>query len=169
MWSCRLTFKCRRNMRFCLQGWRIRALDKIESEDVVGQKALWRFWLNRTKVMGRRKERKRDHNNKWNVWHSKSVDQSHYRPEQALRVPGSWGPTLEDNRHMKVVWLSALRTGHLYSPPPTPPKKHSCWRLSQPQDHSAVGRIMSLKNSNDTIGNRNRDMSICSVASVNTY
>ena len=31
-------------------------------------------------------------------------------------------------------------------------------RLSQPQDHSAAGTIMSMKISNDTIGNRNRDL-----------
>jgi len=28
---------------------------------------------------------------------------------------------------------------------------HFCWRLSRPQGHSAIGRIMSMKNSNDTI------------------
>jgi hypothetical protein len=39
------------------------------------------------------------------------VKQSHYRPGQALRVSGG----SQDNRHMKVVRLSALRTGRLYS------------------------------------------------------
>ena len=38
-----------------------------------------------------------------------------------------------------------------------------CKMLSQPQGHSATGRIMSLKNSNDTIGNRTRDLPVCSV------
>ena len=41
--------------------------------------------------------------------------------------------------------------------PPLPqgstPGTHFCWRLSRPQGHSATGRIMSLKNSNDTFGN----------------
>jgi len=37
------------------------------------------------------------------------VKQSHYRPGQALRAP-----RFQDNRHMKVVRLSALRTGRLY-------------------------------------------------------
>jgi hypothetical protein len=41
---------------------------------------------------------------------------------------------------MKVVRLSALRTDR----------------------HSAAGRIMSMKNSNDTIGNRTRDLPACS-------
>ena len=38
---------------------------------------------------------------------------------------------------------------------------HLCSRLSRPQ--GATGRIMSLKNSNDTIGNRTLDLPVCSV------
>jgi hypothetical protein len=57
--------------------------------------------------------------------------------------------------------LSALRTGHLL-PPGNTPGTHFCYRLSRPQGHSATGRIMSLKNSNDTIGNRTRDLPACS-------
>jgi len=34
--------------------------------------------------------------------------------------------------------------------------------LSQPQGHSAAGRIVSMKNSSDTIGNRTRDLLACS-------
>jgi hypothetical protein len=48
-------------------------------------------------------------------------------------------------------------------PPGNTPGTHSCLRLSRLQDHSATGRIMSLKNSNDTIGNRTRDLPVCSV------
>jgi hypothetical protein len=70
-------------------------------------------------------------------------------------------PRFQDNRHMKVVRLSALRTGRLY-PPGIIPDTHFCWRLSQPQGHSAAGRIMSMKNSNDTIGNRTRYFPNCS-------
>jgi len=33
--------------------------------------------------------------------------------------------------------------------------------MSQPQGHSAIGRIMSMKNSNDTIENRARDLPAC--------
>jgi hypothetical protein len=51
--------------------------------------------------------------------------------------------------------------------PPLPPGNthgtHFCWRLSRPQGHSATGKVMSLKNSNDTIGNRTRDLPVCSV------
>jgi len=59
-----------------------------------------------------------------------------------------------------VIWLSALRTGYLY-PPGNIPGTHFCWRLRQPQGHSAAGRIMSMKTSNDTIGNRTRDLQPC--------
>jgi hypothetical protein len=40
---------------------------------------------------------------------------------------------------------------------------HFCYRLSRPQGHSATGSIMSLKYSSDTIGNRTRDLTVCSV------
>ena len=70
-------------------------------------------------------------------------------------------PRFQDNRHMKVVRLSALRTGRLY-PPGNIPGIHFCQRLSRPQGYSAAGRIMSMKNSSDTIGNRTRDLPTCS-------
>jgi hypothetical protein len=51
--------------------------------------------------------------------------------------------------------------------PPLPPGNtlgtHFCKRLSRPQGYSATGRIMSRKNSNDTIGNGTRDLPVCSV------
>ena len=50
------------------------------------------------------------HYDKW----IKKVKQSHYKPGQALRAPGGWAPRFQDNRHMKVVRLSALCTGRLY-------------------------------------------------------
>jgi len=58
--------------------------------------------------------------------------------------------TAQDGR--KVV---SLNTGRLY-PQGNTPGTHFCWRLNRPQSHSATGWIMSLKNSNDTIGNRTR-------------
>jgi hypothetical protein len=42
------------------------------------------------------------------------VKQSHYRPGEALRVSESEALRFQDNRHMKMVSLSALRTGRLY-------------------------------------------------------
>ena len=62
---------------------------------------------------------------------------------------------------MKVVVLSVLRTGHFY-PPGNIPGTYFFYRLSQPQGHSAAGRIISTKNSNDTIGNRTRDLPVFS-------
>jgi hypothetical protein len=35
-------------------------------------------------------------------------------------------------------------------PPGNTPGTHFCWKLCRPQGHSAIGRIMSMKNSNDT-------------------
>jgi hypothetical protein len=54
-------------------------------------------------------------------------------------------PVFLDNRRMKVVRLSALRT-------------HFCKRLSRHHGYSAAGRIMSIKNFSDTIGNGIRDL-----------
>jgi len=49
-------------------------------------------------------------------------------------------------------------------PPENTPGTHFCQRLSRPQGHSAIGRIISMKNSNDTIWNLTNDLSICSTA-----
>ena len=72
-----------------------------------------------------------------------------------------WAPRFQDNQHMTVVRLSATRTGRLY-PPGNIPGTHLCWRLSRPQDHSTAGRIMSIKNCNETIGYRTCDLPVCS-------
>ena len=45
------------------------------------------------------------------------------------------------------------------------PGTHFCFRLSRTQGHSAIGRIISMKNSSDTIWNRTSDLPICSTAS----
>jgi hypothetical protein len=71
----------------------------------------------------------------------------------------------QDNRHMKVVRLSALCTGRIYPPPPPPgniPGTHFCYRLSRYQGHRATGKIMSVKNSSYTIANGTGDLLACS-------
>ena len=60
----------------------------------------------------------------------------------------------------KVVIL----THRPFLPPGNAPGTHFCYRLSRPQGHSAIGRIMSVKNSNDTSCDRTSDLSICSAA-----
>jgi len=49
-------------------------------------------------------------------------------------------------------------------PPENGPGTHFGYRLNRPQDHSAIGRITSIKNSHDTIWNRTSDLPICSAA-----
>jgi hypothetical protein len=71
---------------------------------------------------------------------------------------GREGSGFQDSWHMKTVSLSALHIGRVY-PPGNIPDTPFCWRLSQLQGHSAAGRIMSLINSIDTIGNRTRVLS----------
>jgi hypothetical protein len=69
---------------------------------------------------------------------------------------------------MKVVRLSDLRTGRLYSLGNIP-GSHFWWRLGQPQGYSAARGIMSIKNSSDIFWNRTRDPAVCSaVPQTNT-
>ena len=93
------------------------------------------------------------------IWLYAFKKQSLYSPGQVQRVPGGLGSQFQDNLHMKVVRFSAPRTGSLYRPGYIS-GTHFCQRLSQPQGHSAAGRMS--KNSNDTIGNRTRDLPACS-------
>jgi hypothetical protein len=111
----------------------------------------WRWLLISILCLG--KERKA-------LYCKKKVKQSHYRPEGVLRVPGGWGS--------QILRQSAHEGGKVVSRmhrPPLPPEHISgtpfCQRLSQLKGHSAAGRIMSMKNSNDTIGNRTHEWIYC--------
>jgi len=82
------------------------------------------------------------------------VKQYLYRPGQTLGSQEVEAPLFKDNRQIKVVRSSALLTGRLY-----PQEIFLVLRLSQPQGHSAAGR-MSMKNSSNTIGNRTLDLPV---------
>jgi len=55
-------------------------------------------------------------------------------------------PKFAENWHMEVARLSALHTGHLFSPRNIPGTQ-VYWRPSQQQGHSKDERIKSKKNS----------------------
>ena len=60
-----------------------------------------------------------------------------------------------------------LRTGRLCTRGDVP-GTHFCYRLSRLQDHNTAGRIKSMKNSSNPIGNRFCDLSVCSVLPKST-
>ena len=85
------------------------------------------------------------------------------KPRGAQRIPGSLRfpdyVTMAQNGG-KVVSL----TNRPFLPPRDTPGTHFCYRLSRLQDHSAIGRVKSMKNSDDTSWNRTSDLPICSTA-----
>jgi len=90
-----------------------------------------------------------------------------YRLGQAMNVPEVWDSQNSNSRHMKIVKLSAIRCGLLYSPDGTG-GIHFSHRLSRPQCHTATGSIMSMKISNVTIGNQTRDLTAWSAVPQRT-
>jgi hypothetical protein len=70
-------------------------------------------------------------------------------------------PEFLNSQQMKEVRLSVLRTGRLY-PTGYIPGTHFYWSLSRSHGHSVAGRITSMKNHSDTIGNRTCHLPACS-------
>jgi hypothetical protein len=62
---------------------------------------------------------------------------------------------------MKMIRMSSVSSDLIY-PEGNIPSSHLSYRLSQLQDHSATGRFMSMKISNDTIGIRSCYLPTCS-------
>jgi hypothetical protein len=67
-----------------------------------------------------------------------------------------------------ALWLSAFRGGRPLLPK-TISGTHFCHRLSQPQGHSAAGRIRQIEEKpSELIEIRNRNLTACSVVSQPT-
>jgi hypothetical protein len=81
-------------------------------------------------------------------------------PELAPRVPGIWGSQIS----RKSAFEGGKDVSRTHRPPLHPgntPGTH-CYRLIRSQGHSVAGRILSMKNSSDTIRNRTYHLSACS-------
>jgi len=91
------------------------------------------------------------------------INQSHYRREMPRGFQEVKVPRLGDNDPEGCAKVVSL-THRPFLPPGNTPGTHFCYRLSRGQGHSAIGRIMSMQNSNDTIWNRTSDLPICSAA-----
>ena len=82
--------------------------------------------------------------------------QSQYKPSRFQE-----DPRFQDNRHEGGKDVSPTQP-----PPLSPPQEisaiHFRWRMNRPLGHSETGRIMSMKNSSETIENRTRDLPACS-------
>jgi hypothetical protein len=87
----------------------------------------------------------------------KKVKLSLYRP---IRGSGGWGSEFVDNRLIKVVTLSALSAGRLYTPGKIP-GTHFCQILDRPQGPSAAEGFRLMRGLSGRIRNRASDLPAC--------
>jgi len=82
------------------------------------------------------------------------ICRAYYRPIGFLEVEPS---RFLNNQHRVVSprQRPSLSQGNI-------PGTHFCQWLGIPQNHNVAGSFMSMKNSSDIIGNRNRDLPACS-------
>jgi hypothetical protein len=110
---------------------------------------------------------KSDKNNEYftrrqiDLYDNKRSKQSHYRPGQALKVPGGWGP--------QISTQSAHESDKVVSSTHGPPLPTGIFLVLiyvrgwvNPRAIRRPEGFVSMKNSIDTIGNRTRGLRACS-------
>ena len=93
-------------------------------------------------------------------------------PVQAQRFPDVWSSQISrQSAHESGKFVSLMHRPPLPPtfPPGNIPGTYFCQRLCRSQGRSTAGRIMSMKNSNDTIGNRKRELPACSAVCVGKH
>jgi len=86
---------------------------------------------------------------------------------KAIHLQAWRGP--ECSRRLRFPYFKTIGTGcqpYASLLPGNILSTHFCYWLSRPPGRNAAGRIISMKNSNDTIENRTRDLPACSAVLI---
>ena len=128
------------NIRHKLQKWDL--IPSIRNFYILFSNDLMLAWWRPCKVEACKKRKAIP----WQAWAvpegSRRLRFPHFKKHESGKVSPTHRPLLLSRKYSRYSFLL---------------------RLSQPQGHSAAGRIMSMKNSNDTIGNRTRDHAACRI------